>query len=65
MVGVLDGTETRYFGCAAEPLPPPPVISKETIEIQRREMFLPHAHSGPSTINNDYDSEAVKLTRPL
>ena len=51
MIGVLDGTETRYFGAAAAPLPPPPVVSKETIELQRREMFLPYAHSGPSTIN--------------
>ena len=51
MIGVLDGTETRYFGAAAAPLPMPPVVSKETIELQRREMFLPYAHSGPSTIN--------------
>ena len=54
MIGVLDGTVTRYFGAAAAALPPPPatpVATKETIELQRRGMFLPYAHSGPSTIN--------------
>ena len=51
MVGVLDGTDARHLGVAAAPLPPPSVVSKETIKLQRREMFLPYAHSGPSTIN--------------
>ena len=60
IIGVLDGKETRYFGAAAPPLPPPPVVSKETIDLQRREMFLPYAHSGPSTINRSGGSK-----RPL
>jgi hypothetical protein len=50
-IGVLDGKETRYFGAAAAPLPPPstPAPTKDTIELQRRGIFMPYAHSGPST----------------
>ena len=53
MIGVQDGTLTRYFCAAAAPLPPPatPVATKETIELARRGIFLPYAHSGPSATN--------------
>ena len=63
MIGVMDGAEVRYFGAAAAIPPPAPfaaAATKDTIELQRREMFLPYAHSGPSTINRSGGSK-----RPL
>ena len=43
MIGILDGTVTRYFGAAAAALPPPPatlVATKDTIELQRCGIFF-------------------------
>ena len=61
MIGVVDGCVTRYFGPAAVvPTPATPIIPKDTVEAQRREIFLPYAHSGPSSLNRSGGSK-----RPL
>ena len=49
MISVTDGVVTRFLSDAKN-LPPPatPVVTKDTIELQRRGTFLPYAHSGGS-----------------
>ena len=59
MIGVQDGTLTRYFGAAAAP-----VATKETVELARRGIFLPYAHSGPS-VNNRPGGTRRPLARAL
>jgi hypothetical protein len=61
MLAVVEGDLVRYLGAApALPTPPTPPVTKEIIELHRREMFLPYAHSGPSTTNRSVGSK-----RPL
>ena len=61
MISVTDGVVTRFLSDAKNlPLPATPVATKDTIELQRRGIFLPYAHSGPSIINHSGGSK-----RPL
>ena len=61
MISVTDGVVTRFLSDAKSlPLPATPVATKDTIELQRRGIFLPYAHSGPSIINHSGGSK-----RPL
>ena len=46
IIGVIEGGMTRYFGARAVPLPPVLLPLKETVESQRRDIFLPYAHPG-------------------
>ena len=58
MISVTDGVVTRFLSDAKILLPPAtPVATKDTIELQRRGIYLPNAHSEPSTLNRSGGSK--------